>query len=431
MFMDCLYNLPYCLVGSIGSIIIAKSLLKKSVSKNIIIILFYILINAFTYQENYAPLQTFLKCLALTLAIKKLFDVKISNAFITSVVIMIILIISEIILFLNPFFLDNLMIIRSNIVLFTLTNFCGILIGYLISKINFINKPINKFLLKFEENTKKNEIIISIILMSSLAFFFYLVFLERNAEVNNMVLFVFVITLCILFYIQLNEKNKYNSLIIKYNNLLENAYTYEEEIEKGNLIRHEHKNQLAVIRGLTKNKKVNNYIDDLLKNSKEDNNSNITGINNLPKGGIRGLVYYKLCVIKKKKIDYSLDVSKNIKNKLSKLGDDEKKILSYLLGVFIDNAIEACEGNRKANISIEIYNINKEIKIIISNSIINKIDLKKIGKKGFTTKGKGHGNGLYLVTNLLKGNDKIKINTKIINDYFIQEIRININKKDV
>ena len=55
------------------------------------------------------------------------------------------------------------------------------------------------------------------------------------------------------------------------------------------------------------------------------------------------------------------------------------------------------------------------------------IDLKKIGEKGYTTKGKNHGHGIFLVKNLLSGNDKITMNTKIINNYFVQEIRINAN----
>lgn len=227
-----------------------------------------------------------------------------------------------------------------------------------------------------------------------------------------------------MFIIHVCDTNRYNRLIEKYNNVLDYACTYEEELEKDILLRHEHKNQLAVIKGLSKNQKVKNYIDEILKNNKKDKSLNINGINKLPKGGIRGLIYYKICCMKKKNIKYSLDISKNIKEGFIKVSDKNKRILSYVLGVFLDNAIEECEDNSDGNISIEIYLLNNNINIVVTNTLMDKINIKKIGKRGYSTKGKNRGNGIFLVDNLLKDNKSIKTSNKIINNYFIQEIII-------
>jgi two-component system sensor histidine kinase AgrC len=53
-----------------------------------------------------------------------------------------------------------------------------------------------------------------------------------------------------------------------------------------------------------------------------------------------------------------------------------------------------------------------------------KININKIGKKGYSTKGKNRGNGIFLIENLIKNNKDIKTTNKIINNYFIQEINI-------
>ena len=433
MLMDYLSSIPYSLIAVLGSIFIAKNILIRNIecSKKhfIIVLILYTITVLFTYNEEYAPLQTIIKCLSLGIVLIKLFDIKISTAIITSIIVIIIMIIAEIILLLNPIVLENVMLIRANIIYFTISNALTMLIGYIITKFKFITKRTSKFLSKIERDSKKSEILVVLFLISSVALFCYLVFINRYISIHIAVLIIFLIIICISFYVIVYEKNKYASLRDKYNNLLEYAYTYEERLENDKLIRHEHKNQLAVIKGMSKNKKVINYIDEILKNNKRDS-INVKGINNIPKGGLRGLIYYKICLINKKKINYNIDISRSVKKEFNKISDKMRKDLSYIVGVYLDNAIEECEKNRKSNLMIEIYSIEEEICIIISNTISDSIDLNKLGTKGYTTKGYNHGNGLYLVKKIINNSTNIKINTKIINNIFVQEIKVD-TKKDV
>ena len=90
----------------------------------------------------------------------------------------------------------------------------------------------------------------------------------------------------------------------------------------------------------------------------------------------------------------------------------------------MDNAIEATANTKKKNLTLEIYKIKGNVNIVISNSIEEDIDLKQVTKKGFSSKGKGRGNGLYLAKKMLAKNTKIEAESKILNGFYIQRIII-------
>ena len=59
------------------------------------------------------------------------------------------------------------------------------------------------------------------------------------------------------------------------------------------------------------------------------------------------------------------------------------------------------------------------------NSFGEQIDMNKINNKGYSTKGKNRGKGLYFVSKIKEKNPNIKTKTNIINDYFVQRIIVN------
>lgn len=427
MLMEFLNLSLYQSLVTIISFVISKVLFKIEDNKfnlrDIYLYLIMIITNILFSSESYIIGQLIIKVIVFSLVIKKLFNTKILTSIALSIISSIIIIVAETILIV----LDNYENLRLITDCLYITLFNGILtssLSYCISKVFFIKEVINKFLTISEKSIKKNNLVMIWFSLVVIFFFYYLVVLSRYYRINQFTLILIMITSFLMFIIHMCDINRYNRLIEKYNNVLDYACNYEEELEKDILLRHEHKNQLAVIKGLSKNQKVKNYIDEILKNNKKDNSLNINGINKLPKGGIRGLIYYKICCMKKKNIKYSLDISKNIKEGFVKVSDKNKRVLSYVLGVFLDNAIEECKDNISGNISIEIYLLNNNINIVIANTLLDKINIKKIGKRGYSTKGKNRGNGIFLVDNLLKDNKSIKTSNKIINNYFIQEIVI-------
>lgn len=412
---------------TIVSLEISKVLFKiednKLKLKDIYLYFILIMTNILFSSESYIIGQLIIKIIVFSLIIKKLFKTKILTSIALSVISSIIVIVAETFLIVLDNY-EHMQLISDYLYITLINGFVTSLLSYCISKIFFIKDVINKFLTINEKAIKKSEIAMIWFSLVVIFFFYYLVVLSRYYRINQFTLILIMIISFMMFIIHVCDTNRYNRLIEKYNNVLDYACTYEEELEKDILLRHEHKNQLAVIKGLSKNQKVKNYIDEILKNNKKDKSLNINGINKLPKGGIRGLIYYKICCMKKKNIKYSLDISKNIKEGFIKVSDKNKRILSYVLGVFLDNAIEECEDNSDGNISIEIYLLNNNINIVVTNTLMDKINIKKIGKRGYSTKGKNRGNGIFLVDNLLKDNKSIKTSNKIINNYFIQEIII-------
>jgi len=409
-----------------GIVLIANNLVNKSfkenISYNLIIILIYSLLNCSIFIGNQNPFQLILSVLIMSLSIKYIYDFSIVSSIILSIITILFLILSKLILSLA--YINHKQIVEENWWILFGVNIVTITIAYLLSKIKFLQSIIKSIVVRFENLVIKGELILIILTISMISYLNYQVFSNRYLGTYNIFFMLFVFVLIVFSLIYIWNKNRYKELKDNYDNLFEYTCIYEEDVEKDELLKHEYKNQLAVIKGLTKSKKVLNHIDKILENNKEKDIINIKGLNNLPKGGLRGLFYYKISDIRKKNINFSIDISRSVKKILSQLKIEEINTLTYILGIFCDNAIDECKKDKNATISIEVYKIEHDISIVISNTIIDKVDLKQVGVKGYSTKGQNRGNGLYLIKKLLKNEDKISLSTKVINNYFVQELRI-------
>ena len=72
--------------------------------------------------------------------------------------------------------------------------------------------------------------------------------------------------------------------------------------------------------------------------------------------------------------------------------------------------------------------VKNDIELIISNTFENKINIDKIGIEKFTTKGKNGGHGLLLVKHIINSNSIFESNSEIINNLYIQKLKIKNNK---
>ena len=128
----------------------------------------------------------------------------------------------------------------------------------------------------------------------------------------------------------------------------------------------------------------------------------------------------KLLLAQEKNIDVFLDISEPIDSiNMNKID------LTRVLGIFIDNAIEACSDIDCSQIKVSFVKRKSSIVIIIINSINNKPNLHDLFKKGFSTKGNNRGLGLYSVKELLDKTPNITLETEIEENNFIQILTIN------
>lgn len=98
-----------------------------------------------------------------------------------------------------------------------------------------------------------------------------------------------------------------------------------------------------------------------------------------------------------------------------------------ILGILLDNAIEAAKECENKTINIIIRNdfkVNRQL-LIIENTYMNKnVDTEKIYEKGFTSKQNNTGLGLWETRQILKRNNNLNLFTSKTNDLFKQQLEI-------
>lgn len=229
-----------------------------------------------------------------------------------------------------------------------------------------------------------------------------------------------------------NIKEKYNKINSKYETSISSLKEYEVMIDKFRVDTHENKNEFLTIRNMIKDNNdkdtVIKYIDKLVDNKIKDNDKIMKKTAKIPEGGLRATIYSKLCLMDKLKIKYNLNVSREVRTTdLINLDEDLVLKICKILGVFLDNAIEAVKGLKKKEISIEMYTIEDSLCIDITNNFKGNLELDKITNMKYTTKGDGHGYGLTLVNKLLEEEQGKLENEKSINrDTFTQTLKIKM-----
>lgn len=312
----------------------------------------------------------------------------------------------------------------------------NLIVNIIISVITIImaNLPITKFLYKKIINLfNKRKGLINYLYVFLLVL--YLIVSKNGLEFilksNYYVNVLFVIAIVIIFLIIIKNEDKYEQLKQENKQMYTHVTKYEKIITEQGKANHEFKNQLMVIRGYAQmnSSKLIDYIDSITKDaSKTQSSYLISQLNKFPEGGIKGLLYYKLSVMEEEKIKYELDVETGVKTKLNVLSVNVYKNITKILGVLIDNAIEASKKSKKKIILISVTKDKSSVIFNISNSYSGKIDLSKLGS-GYTSKGFGHGYGLRLVNDILNETNSFIVKNDVVNGYFVSELTVKIRRK--
>ena len=294
----------------------------------------------------------------------------------------------------------------------------------------FLKKLVN---MEFENNHK--IILISIITFACISTFFYE--MGREFRINkNFWIYIFVIIVLVSVLLNYIKQAIINNKIQNdYDKLLEFMKTYEEEIENQRTLRHETKNEFLAIRSKIcdkeKEKTIIDYIDEILGDTYSVKNEKYAKFGYLPANGVKGLCYFKTQKAEEQGISVSINISKKIQSStICNLNTKEQRDFAKILGVFIDNAIEASAESKDKELGIEAYsNLDNEFRMIISNTYNNEIDEEKIGKENFTTKGKNRGHGLLLVNQLVQKNNIFDTKREIKNNIYSQTIIVKNRQK--
>lgn len=284
---------------------------------------------------------------------------------------------------------------------------------------------------KFTEKLKNSNVFIYALIILTIS-----ITSTAASYLNWSVITVLIInTSLILFFIFVSikfakAKNEFDEISSKYETSITSLREYEGMIDKYRISNHENKNELLTLRNLIskKNTKALKYIDEIINDKIKDNEKIMYKTSKIPEGGLRATIYAKLCTMDELGIKYSLDIAKDIRTvDLINMKEDIVLNICKILGVFLDNAIEAVKDLKTKHIGIEIYLMDGDLCVDITNKYEGKLDMNKIGNSKYTTKGGKHGYGLSLVNQIISDYPDVFENEKsITKNTFTQKIKIKM-----
>lgn len=213
---------------------------------------------------------------------------------------------------------------------------------------------------------------------------------------------------------------------------IENYYKYTLQIEKINhemrKFRHDYVNILSTLSDFIREEDMEGLSDYFhseilpMQDSMQMNAIKINGIENLQVREIKGLLTTKILQAQEKNIRISIEVPEPIEKI-----DMPIINLSRVIGILLDNAIEASEKiTEEPLIRIAfIKNEDTSVTFIVMNKCEqNMPKVHTLFQENFSTKGKNRGLGLYTLKELTDSTTNVLLDTTIDNNYFIQKVEI-------
>lgn len=313
--------------------------------------------------------------------------------------------------------------------------FVTIIIAFIISRI--VGYILNKKLKIIEIDIINRQVkLIGILLLVSLGIFYVNLVFGKDYYKNNtsmiigcilqLVQFVFIIY--IMFYliksIRTEVEMKYKEELL----IQLNAYNSELETLYSTLrgFKHDYSNKLSTMIGYFEENDMeglsNYFYDKILPDSKAitDSNFKLGALSNIKITAIKGLISSKATICENKKINFSIEIEKEI----TKINMDVLD-LSQIIGIVLDNAIEASKECEEPYVNFAMLKKHNEINIIIINNYKNDIPpTYKLYESGFSTKGENRGLGLSNLKKTMSKYDNASVDISTQNNRFRLIIRI-------
>ena len=198
-------------------------------------------------------------------------------------------------------------------------------------------------------------------------------------------------------------------------------------------MKHDHNNIIQSLNGYVLTKqydKLQEHIKVLLKECNSVNNLAVIDPKIFNEPAIYGIVGSKYFLADEKNITFDLEIVTNVAKINFPVPD-----LSRILGILLDNAIEATLKSKEPYIRLEMHFDKRKcadvIKIYNSYDTSIEIDLENIFKKGYSTKEVKSGIGLWEVSKLIGKNPNSQIFASIEKDNFVQTLIIEKNDLDL
>ena len=191
-------------------------------------------------------------------------------------------------------------------------------------------------------------------------------------------------------------------------------------------LKHDYNNIMQALNGYVSTKqydKLQEHINQVLKECNVVNNLSVIDPKIFNDPAIYGIVGSKFFIANKEDITFEFDVTTNIAQIQFPMPN-----LSRILGILLDNAIEATRKANSKYVRLEFKYDKRKcadiIKVINTYDTNININLNEIYNKGFSTKEVKSGIGLWEVKKLVNKNKNSQIYATIENNKFVQNLII-------
>jgi len=217
--------------------------------------------------------------------------------------------------------------------------------------------------------------------------------------------FLIVATIVYEYETNANIMMKQNS----YDNLQEYMKQIEELYQNMRVFRHDYANVMLSVVGYIEENDMDGLkkyydmeifpISNLFNKEKDV----VAKLHNLDIIELKSLISVKINYALELKVEVNLEIIEKI-DKVNMKSID----LVRIIGIFLDNAIEACQECEKPSIDLSIIKMDKDITFIVKNTYIKKnIDYCKLGTLGISSKGERRGTGLYNVKTIINAYNNV------------------------
>lgn len=305
--------------------------------------------------------------------------------------------------------------VSENVTLYFLVN---IVIHTIAAIIIFIYPVFSR--LKKVKNFKSISVLLGITILVMV--FNNSIYFSRNISVFSSImallsslLFFIIVIILINKYQKSEELKEEQRQQIFYNESLSNTL---QELRR---VKHDQNNHLSVLNYMIQNKKCDEAIKYISEISATINTINTT-IYNIKNVALFAIISLKMDMAESSGIEIdlkTLGVIDSIPN--IKVSD-----LCEIIGIFLDNAIEAAQLSDKKTVGVNIFSFDTCIDIKISNSCDDMPPMGRIKEDGFSIKGEDRGHGLAIADKILS-KYKTVLNSTMYDDFenkFIQLIKI-------
>ncbi len=332
-------------------------------------------------------------------------------------------------------FLNKYNKLVTNIIYIFLFTVVAILLSILVRVL------IKKLKHSYLSTNKMYLLLVTVFLAASfILLFLFMPYSIDNTSTFKIVIFVYtafilaIVILVIVISFTVLREMKYKRQVQE----IENYYKYTLRIEKINndmrKFRHDYVNILLSMSEYIRGDDMpglKEYFDKNivpLKDNIQTNSFKINGLERLQIRELKGLLTTKIIQAQENNIRVSVEVPDEI-TKISLNMID----LSRIMGIILDNAIEASTEIKDPLIQIGFMKNEEAVTIIVMNKCAKDIPkVHELFKENFSTKGSNRGLGLSTLREIADNADNILLDTVIENHYFIQKLEImNTGREDV